>query len=172
MFDPNIVLAKKNDGNSIAELFIKATDSMIASGVKQWDYSYPKLHHVMADIDNGSAYIYNCEGAIAGAITLDKNQDEQYKKIHWHHFSTQVYVIHRLVVNPDYQGRGIGKALCLFAEKMAIANRCDTIRLDAYSLNAISNRLYIDLGYKRANGYCYFHNNVIPFYCYDKKLGL
>ncbi len=166
----NIKQAGVGDINLIAELFKISTDRMISMGIHQWNYTYPLVRHVEQDIQNGCAYIWIKDGKIAGTISLDTRQDEQYKKIHWHYHSRKVLVIHRLSVHPDFQGFGIGKELCWFAEKFALGAGLNTIRLDAYSLNPVSNQLYISLGYRRANGYCYFHNNVIPFYCYDKKI--
>jgi GNAT superfamily N-acetyltransferase len=167
---PNIRKAGFDDIHLMAELFKLSTDHMISLGIHQWNYTYPLVRHVEEDIHNGSAFVYIEGGKIAGTITLDSKQDDQYKKIHWHNHSRKVLVIHRLSVHPGFHGFGIGKKLCWFAEKFAIDDGLDTIRLDAYSLNPVSNQLYKSLGYRRANGYCYFHNNAIPFYCYDKKI--
>lgn len=166
----NIRKAGVDDINLIAELFKLSTDRMISLGIRQWNYTYPLVGHIEEDVRNGSAFVCMLNGKIAGSISLDTRQDDQYKKIHWHNNSKKVLVIHRLSVHPEFQGFGMGKKLCLFAEKFALDFGLDTIRLDAYSLNPVSNQLYISLGYRRANGYCYFHRNVIPFYCYDKKI--
>ena len=166
----NIRQAVGEDIHLITELFKLATDRMISSGIHQWNYTYPLVSHVEEDIRNGSAYVYISGGRIAGTISLDTKQDIQYKKIHWHNYSDHVLVIHRLSVHPEFQGLGIGKKLCLFAEKLALDLSLNTIRLDAYSLNPAAHQLYLSLGYRRANGYCYFHKNVMPFYCYDKKI--
>jgi len=162
--------AVDEDTKMIAELFKLSTDRMISNGIHQWNYTYPLLSHVEEDVYKGSAYVFVSNGCIAGSISLDKHQDIQYKKIHWHNYSNKVLAIHRLSVHPRFQGQGIGKILCLFAEKYAVDADLDTIRLDAYSLNRAALQLYTSLGYQRANGYCYFHKNVFPFYCYDKKI--
>jgi len=166
----NIRQANADDAVKIANLFVAATERMINDGIHQWNFTYPLLTHVQEDIKNGSAFVCLVGEEIAGTITLDRNQDRQYKEIHWHHYSQNVLVIHRLAVHPYFQGMGIGKKLCFFADKYGLENGFDCIRLDAYSLNHASNKLYLSTGFEKANGYCYFHKNVIPFYCFDKKL--
>jgi GNAT superfamily N-acetyltransferase len=125
---------------------------------------------VVKDVCNGSAYVMDIEGLVVATITLDQQQDAQYKDIHWHIHDYSPLVIHRLAVTPEFQGRGIAGTLCRFAEQLAREQGCKSVRLDAYSLNPSSNHLYNRLGYKRASGFCYFHYNPVPFYCYDKIL--
>ena len=52
----------------------------------------------------------------------DDIQDEQYKKIHWKHRNESALVIHRLGVHPEFQGHGLGKKMCHFAEAFAKEN--------------------------------------------------
>ncbi|MFZ1748549.1 MAG: GNAT family N-acetyltransferase [Saprospiraceae bacterium] len=170
MIIENIIQATSNDIPALIQLFKRATDVMISQGIHQWNYTYPLAHHISADVDAGNVYIYWQNDQIVGTITTNEDQDEQYKKIHWHHKVNKAMIIHRLAVNPDFQGLGIGKKLCLFAEQLALSQSIRVMRLDAYSQNPVSIRLYHQLGYHRANGFCYFHKNVIPFYCFDKWL--
>lgn len=166
----NIRKAREEDAVWIADIFKRCTDEMLQKGIRQWDYTYPLVSHVLKDVLNDSAYVMDVEGIIAATITMDLHQDVQYRGIHWHIHDLNPMVIHRLAVAPEYQGKGIAACLCNFAEQVAREWPCRSIRLDAYSLNGASNHLYNRLGYKRAAGYCYFHNNPVPFYCYDKLL--
>lgn len=159
--------ARPADVAELAELFRLATDEMLSRNVKQWNYTYPLAVHIEKDIATESCFVWRIDGKIAGTVCLDGNQDPQYKKIHWHFTAVRPLVIHRLCVHPQFQGRGLGKKICLFAEEFARQHGYDGIRLDAYSLNEASNLLYLNLGYRRANGYCYFHGNAVPFWCYD-----
>jgi len=164
----NIRKARQEDVAQVAEIFRRCTDFMIQQGIRQWNYTYPLVSHVALDVQNESAFLMESEDQIVAAITLDHTQDSQYKDIHWHINDRLPLVIHRLAVMPEFQGRGIAGTLCRFAEAVAKERSCRSIRLDAYSLNPSSNHLYVRLGYKRASGVCYFHNNPVPFYCYDK----
>lgn len=159
------------DAEIIASLFKLVTDSMRANNVYQWHYKYPLIEHVVKDIQHKTCYVFEIDGQIAGTITIDSNQDVQYKNVHWKYPTDTCYVIHRLGVHPSYQGRKISKTLCLYAEHQALQNQIQYIRLDAYSLNPISNNLYASLGYHLADGVCFFHGNEAPFNCYEKEIG-
>lgn len=159
-----------NDLESTLDLFVRVTDLMLEHGIDQWNYDYPNEEIIRQDIISGNHYVTVLDGVVVGTILLDTNQEDQYKSIHWSTRNKDVMVIHRLGVLPSAQGQGIAKELCLFAEDYARENGYKTIRLDAYAGNHISNGLYQKLGYKRANGYCYFRQKAIPFYCYDKMI--
>lgn len=159
-----------DDAEEIASLFKLVTDSMIANGINQWHYNYPLLAHVIKDIEHQTCFVFDQEGHIAGTITIDSHQDEQYKNVLWKYPTDTCYVIHRLCVHPSYQGQKISKKLCLYAEFLALQNQIQHIRLDAYSLNPISNSLYTTLGYHLADGVCHFHGNEAPSTCYEKHI--
>jgi ribosomal protein S18 acetylase RimI-like enzyme len=168
--DMKILQAQNTDATRIATLFKLATDAMIATGINQWNYTYPLLEHVMEDIWHQSCFVFKEEGEILATITLDDRQDAQYANIRWQHPGSKALVIHRLAVLPSAQGRKLGKQMCLFAEDFAGKNDFEVIRLDAYSRNPVSLRLYRSLGYYQVNGFCYFHKNPLPFYCFEKKV--
>lgn len=158
------------DVDQIATLFKLVTDLMKANDVQQWHYKYPLASHVIKDIEGQHCHVYIVGGQIAGTITVDTKQDAQYQNVHWKFPTDVCAVIHRLGVHPSFQGRGISKTLCLYAEHLALQKNIQHIRLDAYSLNPISNQLYASLGYHLADGFCHFHGNDAPFFCYEKKL--
>ena len=165
----NIRLAETGDIDEIAALFKNCTDAMIEVGIDQWDYTYPLKKHILADVLAKEAYIFLEHGKIAATITLNDDQALSYNNVHWK-YSGKIMVIHRLAVNPAFQGKGYGKKTCLLAEKQAKAGNYDSIRLDAYSKNKVSLSLYEKLGYEKAYGYCYFHKNPTPFYLYEKQI--
>ncbi len=163
-------LALIEDVDSIMDIFIACTDAMVAAGIHQWNYTYPTPKVVTQDIRKQEAYVFKEGEKCLATITLNTDQDKQYENINWSFPSDKVFVIHRLAVHPQAQGRGFGKQLCLLAEQVAQEQGCEVIRLDAYSENTISNQLYLRLGYQIADGYCYFHGNDIPFKCFEKRL--
>lgn len=166
----NIQLASPADEKELADLFRCATDAMIASGIHQWNYTYPLPVHFRKDLEMASCWVAYASGQIAGTITLDFNQDVQYKKVGWNVYDRKPLVVHRLAVHPQWQGKGLGQHLMHFAEGVARQRQVRSIRLDAFSQNPASNAIYYKLGYRRAAGYCFFHGIGIPFYCYDKAL--
>jgi ribosomal protein S18 acetylase RimI-like enzyme len=156
----------------LLEIFKDVTALMIENGIHQWDGSYPNAAVVINDIRKGTSWVATVNERIIGTYCLDDLQDEQYRDITWSFKSDKVAVIHRVAIEPDSQAMGLGKALCTHSEEMASFLGFEVIRLDAYSGNDISNNMYLKLGYSRAAGLCYFHNNDIPFYCYEKALSL
>ena len=152
------------------EMFILITDHLLNHGIDQWNYDYPDLVTLKDDVLHGYNFVIRKGDDIAASIALNDIQDDQYKNIHWKNRSDSVLVIHRLGVHPKYQGQGLGKKMCLFAESYGKERNFKSIRLDAYAGNAVSNNLYKSLGYTQANGYCYFRKKAIPFYCFEKKI--
>lgn len=78
-------------------------------------------------------------------------------------------MIHRLVVDPKYQGKGYARRLMDFAEKFAKENNYSSIRLDAYS----QNKRVIDFYEKRQyfiRGNVNFPEREYPFHCMEKEI--
>lgn len=165
-----ITKGSPSDVQNTLKMFVSITDHLLNLGIKQWNYDYPDFETLKNDVVEGSNYIIKDRDQIAASIALNNIQDEQYKQIHWKNRSDAVLVIHRLGVHPNYQGKGLGKKMCLFAESFGRKHQYKFIRLDAYAGNTVSNNLYKSLGYTQANGYCYFHKRSIPFYCFEKRI--
>ncbi len=166
----SIYPAQVTDLDTLIQLFRQCSRSMLAAGIAQWDDHYPIPQQVEEDIANQSVFAWKKDDLILGTITLNGQQDEQYQDITWQLPAERVLVIHRLAVAPAGQGQGIGKALCRFAETYAADHDYTVIRLDAYSGNLVSNRLYEKLGYQKAKGLCWFHGNDLPFWCWEKAI--
>ena len=162
--------ASLDDVASIMDLFAACTKELQIAKIDQWDGSYPTATIFQRDIKAGEVFIIKDNQKLLATITLNGQQDEQYRLIDWKFRSKEVLVIHRLAVNPETQGLGFGKKLCQFAEVFGLENGFEVIRLDAYSGNPVSCRMYEKLNYHKANGLCWFHGNKLPFYCFEKKL--
>ena len=164
-------LASSGDNAAILHLFNKVTETLLTNGIDQWDGTYPTLDIISKDIQSSNCWILKDREDIIASFVLNEEQDVQYDQIQWQYHG-RVAVLHRVAVSPNSQGKGIGKALCHFAEDSARSMGYQIIRLDTYSRNPVSNNLYQSLGYKKAKGLCYFHGNKTPFYCYEKALSL
>jgi len=106
----------------------------------------------------------------AATFILDTRQDVDYLDVTWQYEGDSIYVLHKVAVHPDFQGLGLGKKMTLSAIQKARNEGGDAFRLDTYSLNPTSVRLYQSLGFDQADGYCYFHGHEAPFYCFEMKL--
>ena len=166
----DIEIAQMPDVPVLMDIFVKCTDQMKANGIEQWHYDYPNEQVISKDIDEETVFVIKDDSGGLGTITLNNDQDEQYQQVQWKYTDGKVLVIHRLAVHPRSQGMGLGKKLCLFAEHFAKEKGFSIIRLDAYSGNPASNHIYTQLGYHKVDGLCEFHNNALPFYCYEKEV--
>lgn len=103
-----------------------------------------------------------------GAATFNQKQEEVYQHIGWRG-SEPVLVVHRLCVDPVFQGQGLARKMMIFGEKVALEQGCASIRLDAYSGNPGAVGLYESLGYLKM-GSVTFPRRDLPFYCFEKIL--
>ncbi len=168
--NPNILQANRTHLPAIMDIFRLCTDDMLAKGIGQWHYDYPKKEQVEKDIAKEQVFVWEKNAEILGTITLNEEQSEEYQAIEWEFKEGNVLVIHRLAVSPKAQGQRVGYQLCQFAELFAQQNQYALIRLDAYQGNLASNRLYEKLDYHLAKGVCWFHDNELPFNCWEKKM--
>ena len=156
-----------NDIEDIVTIFRSVSEDMTSNGINQWDEVYPTQANVVEDISNQELFLIKIDGTPIATMTLNEEQDPQYKYVHWKCRNQKVLVIHRLAVHPKNQGQGLAKQLVSFSIDHANTNGMRSIRLDAYAGNRRSNGLYEKLGFQKANGYCYFRQKPIPFYCWE-----
>jgi len=123
---------------------------MKSKGIDQWDEVYPNKETFQTDINNNSLYIAMIEGSeeIIGCIVLNEYQEPEYKDIEWSFNQGKIAVIHRLMVHPKYEGKGIARDLVEFIEKLARENGYTALRLDVFSQNLRAINFYKKQGYK------------------------
>ena len=142
---------------------------MQASGIDQWDQTFPPEEIVRKDIAGKTAYVYFKDGQICGMFVMDENQSPEYGSVKWQLPAEPVAVIHRLAVKPACHRQGIASVLMDFAEREAAAKGYRVIRLDTYSHNSRATSLYLKRGYNQA-GEVYFRGKPVPFYCFEKRV--
>lgn len=165
-----IIQARQEHTLKILELISACVQALRKQGLDQWDDIYPAEEIVRKDVSAGSVYLLEKNDHCLATITLNHEQDPAYKTIQWNG-GEPVLVIHRLCVHPANQGKGIAGCLMDFAEQYAKQNSYASIRLDAYTLNSASIRLYKGRGYQ-VSGEVYFPRRSAPFYCFEKILTL
>ncbi|MBN2221335.1 MAG: GNAT family N-acetyltransferase [Vallitaleaceae bacterium] len=164
---------KKADIEDLSEIrsFVeKAIQKMRDSGNFQWDERYPKVDNHREDIVSGDCFKAVIEnGNIVGVATMNDEEALEYQEVRWGSCE-KAFVLHRLIIHPDYQKQGIGKALSCFFEEEALRRGYQYLRLDAYSQNQGANRLYQQMGYQ-IRGEVHFRGIEAAFYCMDKFIG-
>ncbi len=170
----HILKAQPQHLDQLEDIISRVIVSMNADGIPQWDSLYPNRNNFKTDVEKGTAWIYAYARARSGEaydpvayMVLDEFQDEEYKAVSWKDTGGRPLVIHRLFVDPDFQGKGIARSLLLFAEEQAAQRGCTSIRLDAFTLNNRSCSLYLKSGYA-IRGTVKFRKG--DFYCLEKKI--
>lgn len=158
---------KSQDIKNIVNIIKNAVTDMESENILQWDEIYPSEEVVIADINEGRLYVFVQDNIIKGTITLNEFQDEEYKSINWTYNEGSNLVIHRLCVDPKYKGKGIATAFLKFADEFGKEEGYKSIRLDTFTLNPNSCRLYEKNGYEK-RGIVTFRKG--EFYCFEKKL--
>jgi len=150
---------------SVMELIKRAIKRLDEMGIHQWDSVYPDTKTIMADIEKGTLHALMKEDKLAGILVLSEYQDPEYNDIQWEVPDTRPLILHRLCLDPAYQGKGISKLMMNHVEEFAHENRYRSIRLDAFAENPISVKLYQSLGFT-IRGIVHFRKG--QFYCFKK----
>jgi ribosomal protein S18 acetylase RimI-like enzyme len=166
----DIEKATTNDFTEILELYRLAITFHKRLGIIQWDDDYPSTETLKENLELGATWVIKLNDKIIATVTLDENQDPQYENIQWVYPSSNVLVVHRVCINPSFQGQGLAKSLMFFSENYARENKYEVIRFDAFLGNDASQRLYRNLGYHEAIGYCYYHPDQIMCNCFEKRV--
>lgn len=118
-------------------------------GIDQWDDVYPNEELIAADVAAGTVHVLRSDEGLIGCVTIDDKPDPNWKGLAWTTPDEGIAAVHRLMIDPTQQGRGLAKALMIHAESVGRSSGAHTIRLDAFTQNAPSLKLYEGLGYSR-----------------------
>ena len=165
----SIRLANQDDVGLVMQLVRDCIADMRQAGIDQWDDIYPGLATVLSDAREGTMYLASLDAEhLVGALVINEYQNPEYDEVPWTTVGVRVAVVHRLMVDPRDQGRGIARELMRFAEERAGELGYGAIRLDAFSANPRALRLYQRLGYHDA-GCVTFRKGI--FRCFEKSIG-
>lgn len=137
------------DAPALLQLVRACVAAMRAAGIEQWDEVYPDSGVIARDIEAGTLDVMCDEEQIVACITVDRNMDPLWKELDWRSEGDPAAVVHRLMVHPAQQGRGIAKTFMQHAEAVARNMGCRSIRLDSFLQNPAAMALYPRLGYRR-----------------------
>ena len=160
--------ASLKDLNAIEAMIKKVVLIMQKQNNPQWDQEYPARKDFQKDIEEGALYVWEEKEKIRGVMCVNFEQPDGYRAVKWI-VDKKPAVIHRLAVDPEFRGRGIGKFLFSMAEEIAEKNGIRYIRTDTYRTNREMNGLMLKMGYCLA-GHCRFPGKEGDFNCYEKLL--
>ena len=143
----NYSKADINDLEEIYTLYQNAIIAMEKDNIHQWDEIYPDKDILKEDITKNQMYIGKTDNKIAVCFVLSEECDEEYKNGCWKYPDSRFNVIHRLCVNPLFQNQGIAAKTLEYIENLSKSEGYDSIRLDCFTQNPYSKKLYDKAGY-------------------------
>lgn len=162
--------ATEEDLEELYEITKSCAKNMIEKGIFQWDEKYPSLAVLQKDIELQQLWKIAEPDTIVGMIVLTEIEDEEYKNVKWLTQNNHNLYVHRLAVNPKFQGRGYAQRLMNFAEKFAKENNYESIRLDTFSKNKRNQIFYEKRNYIKLGNVHFLNQSEHPFYCYERIL--
>ena len=139
--------ANTNQINEVFSVFSTAIINMEKQEIHQWDEIYPDKEIIAEDIVRNQMYIGKIDNKITVCFVLSEEYDEEYKNGKWQWPDARFCVIHRLCVSPDFQNQGIAAETLKYIENLCKSQGYDSIRLDCFTENPYSRKLYEKAGY-------------------------
>lgn len=167
-----IRLAQINDLEQVEYLYNECKVELLRKEIYQWDNYYPNRDYYEDCIKNKEMYVCNEGDKIVGAVVLNEAQSSEWCEIEWCREIKKPLIIHALCIDPHIQGKGYGKLLVDFCEQVAKKNGFDGLRLDTFSQNPISQKLYEKKGFRKQGNVKFLSKpkGYQTYYCYDKVL--
>lgn len=163
-----IRVAVISDLDAIMEIAENSKLEMHSYNNFQWNEDYPIEDDFINDIKEETLFVYDINGIIAGLICINRDEPEEYENANWS-AERECLVIHRLAVNNEFRGQGIGYKLIDHVSDICFENNINYIKTDTNSLNIKAQNLLKKCGYMFA-GEISLLDHAGRFYCYDKIL--
>lgn len=154
----------------INEIYVNSQSQLLEQGILQWDENYPNLDYFTSCIKNQQLFVFIQDERIIGHIVLNEWESDEWEAISWQ--GNKPIIIHSFMIDPPYQGKGLGRKMIHVCENYAKMNGYQSIRLDAFSGNEQAVKLYSKLDYEK-RGSVYFSSKpkgYERYYCMEKSL--
>lgn len=163
-----LVFAEIQQLDQVMDVYDHVVKVMNDHGNFQWGNGYPSKEIIKEDIEKKELYLLSEKDEITAAVVLNRDCEPEYQHIQWKDDYSFI-VIHRLCVNPNFQGKGVGRVLMEEIEKLALDQGYTSIRLDTFSQNKKAQSLFARQGYE-PRGIFYFSGYDDPFIAFEKQL--
>lgn len=119
-------------------------------GIDQWQNNYPNIETIESDIENGYSYVLIKDSVIIGTVAVSFDGEKTYDTIYdgkW--ISNGPYaVVHRMAVNDNFRGKGIGRIIIQNIENMALDNNVKSIKIDTHRGNLPMQNMLKNCGFQ------------------------
>lgn len=149
--DVRIRRADFRDAAAVQQVIEEARNKIIEADIPQWKGGYPSIDVIKADIRGGFCYVaVDEDDDILGTLSVTLGPDEEYEQIdgRWMLDDESNYaIVHRCATSRKASRKGVMKKLFMFAEDVAKACECGSIRLTTHETNQSMRGLAESLGY-------------------------
>jgi len=163
-----IRLANITDLPEVLDLMRRVVPVMQAMGNFQWDDEYPNEAVFRRDINEHDLFVAILDEQVVGAVAINAFLPPEYQQVQWKS-SPNTYTFHRMMVDPDLQGKGIATAILQFIEKRGRNMGLMSLRVDTNENNSIMRSLFDKFNYSYV-GTVHFRGLSSDFLCYEKTL--
>lgn len=111
---------------------------------------YPSRQDAEEGVRSGTLYVCREGGAVIGSVRLSHEPEAGYAGTVWGTADdyARILVVYSLAVDPAHLRTGVAGAMMAEAEKLAGAQGCIAMRLDAVKGNVPAERLYARCGFR------------------------
>lgn len=136
---------------------------------------YPTKETALKALEAGELFVMLQDETVVAAAKINQIQVPEYKDASWEYPDApedQIMVLHTLVVDPAFSGKGFGTEFVSFYEEYALKNHCPYLRMDTNARNLAARRLYKRLGYWEAGIVSCVFNGIpdVQLVCLEKLL--
>lgn len=136
---------------------------------------YPTETTALEALKAEELFVMTQNEIVVAAARINQTQVPEYKNASWKYNNiepNQVMVLHTLVVNPNFKGKGYGSAFVKFYEDYAKENNCLYLRMDTNAKNIVARKLYKNLGYLEVGIVPCIFNGIpnVQLVCLEKML--
>lgn len=163
-----IRIANITDLPAVIDLMKRVIPVMQKDGNDQWDDKYPTADIIRQDINELDLFVLMLDEKIVGAVVINAILPKEYCSIRWK-TSPNTYTFHRMMVDPEYQGKGIATAILQFIEKRGINMGMKSLRVDTNENNTKMLALFEKFKFSNA-GTINLMGKTSKFLCFEKTL--
>ena len=164
-------VTKEEDLPPVMTILHQAQAYFKAHGIDQWQDGYPDEATLRRDIQNGTAYVAELDGAVAACATIAFAPDENYTTMVSGQWLTErpYAVIHRIAVDDKLKGQGIAGWILEQAEQMCRQRGVESLKIDTHQDNTSMRRLLEKHHYQYC-GVIQLHRDLSLRVAYEKRL--
>ena len=123
-------MATKQDLPYILKIKENVVPIMQSSGNSQWSDAYPNEEKFKEDLEDRSLYVYEEDNLIKGFAVVDNKHPYPYDDIPWELTRADSRALHRMAVDPGFQGQGIASRMMKEIEDRLVSEGIKGIHTD------------------------------------------